>query len=92
MLCICRDAIASKNYIILTVKYFIWKTKFLNISLELEEYKHYLKNKLRFLQTASPLVANVDKVKGTTRDKFGLNSTIDVPITEHKQMRALITN
>ena len=41
-----ESSLSIKNYIILTVKYFIWKTKFLNISLELEDYKHYLKNKL----------------------------------------------
>ena len=35
-----------KNFVILTVKYYIWRSKFQNIALTLNSYQDFLKNKL----------------------------------------------
>ena len=41
-----ENSLSVKNFIILTVKYYIWKTKFQNTPLTLNDYQHYLKSKL----------------------------------------------
>ena len=40
------------NFTILTVKYYIWRTKFQNVTPNLSDYKNYLKNKLDDLKNA----------------------------------------
>ena len=39
-------SLSIRNFVILTVKYYIWKTKFQNRPLSLYDYQHYLKSKL----------------------------------------------
>ena len=47
-----EGSLSVKNYIILTVKYYIWRTKFQNNQLALRDYQHYLKDKLDDLKNA----------------------------------------
>ena len=41
-----------RNYVILTVKYYIWRSKFQNIALSLKDYQIFLKMKLEDLKNA----------------------------------------
>ena len=56
-----EDSLSVRNFIILTVKYYIWKTKFQNKALSLNDYQHYLKNKLEDHKNACFLVGKEKK-------------------------------
>ena len=47
-----ENSLSIKNYIILTVKYYIWRTKFQNTALSLKMYQDFLKDKLDDLKNA----------------------------------------
>ena len=49
------------NYIILSVKYFIWKSKFQSQELFLQPFKHFLRNKLIDLKNSLIFVDKEDK-------------------------------
>ena len=49
------------NYIILSVKYFIWKTKFQSQELFFQPFKHFLKNKLTDLKNSLIYIEMEDK-------------------------------
>ena len=56
-----EDSLSVKNFIILTVKYYIWKTKFENKVLMLIDYQNYLKNKLEDKKNACLFEGNDSK-------------------------------
>ena len=56
-----EDSLSVKNFIILTVKYYIWKTKFENKVLMLIDYQNYLKNKLEDQKNACLFEGNDSK-------------------------------
>ena len=56
-----EGSLSVRNFIILTVKYFIWKTKFQNKGLTLIDYQHNLKNKLEEHKNACFIVGEEKK-------------------------------
>ena len=56
-----ENSLSVRNFIILTVKYYIWKEKFQNKTLSLNNYQHYLKNKLEDHKNACFLIGEEKK-------------------------------
>ena len=56
-----ENSLSVKNYIILTVKHYIWKTKFQNRALSLTDYQHSLKIRLEDHKNACFVIGEEQK-------------------------------
>ena len=56
-----ESSLSVGNFVILTVKYYIWRTKFQNRALSLIDYQQYLENKLEDHKNACFLVGEENK-------------------------------